>query len=221
MSKSFDLLIFDWDGTLMDSEAHIVHCLEHALRAVEAPVGSAQELKQVIGLGLDEAMRALLPEASHAEIQQSAEAFRQQFLSGHATPSVLFPQVQASLADFSRSGYLLAVATGKSRRGLDKVLQQTGLNDLFAVTRCADETFSKPHPRMLEEILVDLDTSPERALMIGDTEYDLQMAASIGMPAVGVSYGVHDSERLQNHAPLDILPSFQAFAEWLADNERG
>ena len=217
----FDVLIFDWDGTLMDSEAHIVDCLGHALRAVNAPVGPAQQLKQVIGLGLDEAMRALLPEASRAEIKQSADAFREQFLSGDVTPSALFPQVRESLEQFAQSGYLLAVATGKSRRGLDKVLRQTGLNTVFSVTRCADETLSKPHPQMLEEILLELDAQPDQALMIGDTEYDVQMAAAMGMPAVGVSYGVHDHDRLQKHAPLDILPSFRAFAQWLSDREQG
>jgi phosphoglycolate phosphatase len=214
--KPFDLLIFDWDGTLMDSEAHIVACLEVAMREVGVVPRPANELKQVIGLGLYEALAALMPEEEAALHQQATEAYRRFFLSGDATPSELFPGVEVVLQQLLEEGFQLAVATGKSRRGLDKVMRQTQLASLFSLSRCADETFSKPHPQMLEEILTDLDVPAHRALMIGDTEFDLQMAANIGMPSLAVNYGVHSVERLQRHKPLTILDRFEELPEWLS-----
>jgi phosphoglycolate phosphatase len=213
--KPFDVLIFDWDGTLMDSEAHIVACLEVAMREVGVAVRPPDELKQVIGLGLYEALAALMPEENASVHQQASEAFRRFFLAGDATPSELFPGVESTLQQLQREGFQLAVATGKSRRGLDKVLRQTQMESLFGITRCADETFSKPHPQMLEEILTDFDTLAHRALMIGDTDFDLQMAANIGMPSLAVSYGVHDIERLTPHKPLAILDRMEDLPKWL------
>lgn len=213
--KSFDLLIFDWDGTLMDSEAHIVECLEKAMEAVDQEPLPGTQLRQVIGLGLEEAISGIMPSASKSVHQRAVTAFREHFLSPHPTPSKLFPGVEAVLEQLSNQGYAMAVATGKSRRGLDKVLQQTGLGSYFPVTRCADETFSKPHPLMLEEILMDMDTAADRALMVGDTEFDLLMAANAGVPAVGVSYGVHAIERLQLASPLEILHRISDLPEWL------
>ncbi len=213
--KPFDVLIFDWDGTLMDSEAHIVSCLAVAMREVGVEPHPADELKQVIGLGLYEALAALMPEEDASVHQQATEAYRRFFLSGDATPSELFPGVESTLQQLHREGFQLAVATGKSRRGLDKVMRQTQMESLFSITRCADESFSKPHPQMLEEILTDLDTAADRALMIGDTEFDLQMAANIGMPSLAVSYGVHDVERLLTHKPLAILDHMGDLPEWL------
>ncbi|RUM94774.1 MAG: HAD family hydrolase [Thiothrix sp.] len=213
--KPFDVLIFDWDGTLMDSEAHIITCLEVAMREVGVKPGPAEELKQVIGLGLFEALAALMPEEDAAVHQQATEAYRGFFLAGDATPSELFPGVESTLQQLHHEGFVLAVATGKSRRGLEKVMRQTQLDVLFSISRCADESFSKPHPKMLEEILTDLDTSAQRALMVGDTEFDLQMAANIGMPSLAVSYGVHDIERLQAHKPLAIIDHMEDLPEWL------
>jgi len=213
--KPFDLLIFDWDGTLMDSETHIVACLEVAMREVGVEPRPADELKQVIGLGLYEALAALMPEKEAALHQQATEAYRRFFLSGDATPSELFPGVEVVLQQLLEEGFQLAIATGKSRRGLDKVMRQTQLASLFSLSRCADETFSKPHPQMLKEILTDLDVPAHRALMIGDTEFDLQMAANIGMPSLAVNYGVHSVERLQRHKPLTILDRFEELPGWL------
>jgi len=214
--KPFDVLIFDWDGTLMDSEAHIVACLEVAMREVGVEPRPADELKQVIGLGLYEALAALMPEESATLHQQATEAYRRFFLSGDATPSELFPGVEAALQQLFEEGFQLAIATGKSRRGLDKVMRQTQLASLFSLSRCADETFSKPHPQMLEEILTNLDVPAHRALMVGDTEFDLQMAANIGMPSLAVNYGVHSVERLKRHKPLAILDQFGELPEWLS-----
>ncbi len=213
---SFELIVFDWDGTLMDSESHIVDCLRVAMRAVGNPEEDAATLRQVIGLGLPEAIARLLPEADDKDRLRAEQAFRTEFLSPKPSPSRLFDGARELLHELREQGYWLAVATGKSRRGLDKVLRETGLEPLFAVTRCADETFSKPHPQMLDEILTDMDTAAHKALMVGDTEFDLQMAAAIGMPSLGVSFGVHPVERLETHAPLDIVDSLPALGQWLA-----
>ncbi len=199
----------------MDSEAHIVTCLDVAMREVGVEPPPANELKQVIGLGLYEALAALMPEEHAVVHQQATEAYRHFFLSGDATPSELFPGVESTLKQLRRKGFQLAVATGKSRRGLDKVMRQTRMDSLFCISRCADESFSKPHPQMLQEILTDLDAPAHRALMIGDTEFDLQMAANIDMPSLAVSYGVHTVERLQAYKPLAILDQMEALPKWL------
>ena len=210
----FEVIVFDWDGTLMDSQGHIVACLDKALRAVDVEPGPPAELARVIGLGLFEALASLLPGADNATVHTACEAFREEFLSAKPGASTLFPDVETTLRGLREMGFHLAVATGKSRRGLDKNLAETGLDELFAVTRCADETASKPHPQMLEEILVDLDTDPRRAIMIGDTAFDLQMAANAGMSALGVSYGVHPVEELRQHQPLAIMDSVREIGEW-------
>ncbi len=210
----FELIVFDWDGTLMDSQSHIVACLDKALRAVDVEPGPPSELSRVIGLGLFEALRELLPGADSATVEAACEAFRDEFLSPAPSPSRLFPDVETTLRGLRDAGYHLAVATGKSRRGLDKVLAESGLDELFAVSRCADETASKPHPQMLEEILTDLDTDARRAIMVGDTTFDLQMAANAGMPALGVSYGVHPAEELRRRQPLAILNSVREIGNW-------
>ncbi len=213
--RRFELLVFDWDGTLMDSAAHIVECLEHAMQAVGLEPRPADELRQVIGLGLEQAIAGIMPEASETTIERGVEAFRERFLAPQPTPSKLFPGVESVLDELVAQGYQMAIATGKSRRGLNKVLTETGLESYFPVSRCADETFSKPHPQMLEEILTDLDTPPECALVIGDTEFDLLMAANAGAAAVGVSYGVHDEARLRQAQPLTILHQLTELPVWL------
>ena len=220
MSRAYDLLVFDWDGTLMDSERHIVDCLRVAMLAIGEKDRVDDELRHVIGLGLPEAIAHLLPHRGDDVRRAAMQAFRNEFLSERPVPSQLFAGAEALLEELSNAGYMLAVATGKSRRGLDKVLRETGLNPLFAATRTADETFSKPHPAMLEEILVDLDTEPGRALMVGDTEFDLQMAANARVPAVGVSYGVHPVERLAKQSPLAIFDQLPELGAWLQSHPR-
>ncbi len=215
MKNNFELLIFDWDGTLMDSEAHIVDCLRVAMQAVEGDLFSRQSLRQVIGLGLPEAIARLIPEASKEKQLVAIEAFRAEFLAAERSPSRVFTGARELLSSLRQQGYWLAVATGKSRRGLEKDLAETGLDDFFSITRCADEAFSKPNPQMLYEILTDMDTSADKALMIGDTEFDLEMAVNALMPSVGVSYGVHSVERLQRHQPLEIVDSLPELGSWL------
>ncbi len=158
---------------------------------------------------------ALFPNATPAMIKSLAASYRQDFLGQESTGSILFAGVQDVLTDLKQAGYHLCVATGKARRGLDKVMLETGLEEFFACTRCADETFSKPHPLMVEEILTDMDASPNEALLIGDTDFDLQMGENAGVDTIGVSYGVHSVERLLEHSPKAIFDDLSELPEWL------
>jgi len=202
----YKLLIFDWDGTLMDSVARIVNCLRIASAEV---IGHEQrsdhELKDVIGLGLREALMQLHPRSSDQQIEQMSAAYRYQYMEVNPTESVLFDGAEKLLETLEQQGYWLAVATGKGRQGLDQVLEFTGMKSRFHTTRCASETFSKPHPLMLEEILEQLGMQVEDALMIGDTEYDMEMARNARMDCLGVSYGVHPPERLMKHKPIGCI----------------
>ena len=214
-SLPYRALIFDWDGTLMDSQARIVNCLRASCLAQGFEDRSDDEFKNVIGLGLREALRQLLPGESDSVIERLADTYRQQYLFSNATPSELFPGVAELLGDLEGRGYWLAVATGKGRQGLDQSLQETGLQGRFHTTRCASETRSKPHPQMLEEILDQLGLDAADALMIGDTEYDMEMAGNLGMAALGVSYGVHEAERLLKHKPIDCVHHVDQLAHYL------
>lgn len=215
MQRRFEVLVFDWDGTLMDSEAHIVACMDYAIREHGIEPDPPHRLKRVIGLGLVEAIADLLPEHSTQLHDKVADTYRERFLSDKTAQSELFPGVVETLHHLSEAGYQLSVATGKSRRGLDRVLEETGLDTLFPITRCADETFSKPHPQMLDEIKMDFNVEAEQMLMIGDTEFDLQMAVNAGVPSVAVSYGVHEASRLRAHSPMTILDQINQLPEWL------
>lgn len=215
MSRAYDLLVFDWDGTLMDSEAKIVRCVQAA--AAEAGVidPGPRAIRHIIGLGLQEAIAALFPQQSTAQRTAIIDRYRAHFLDHDDTPMPLFPGVQEGLTALAEQGYLLAVATGKARRGLDRVLNETGTRSLFVATRCADEAFSKPHPQMLDDILSTTGMTAERSLMIGDTVYDMQMARNAGVAALGVGYGVHDPENLLSDGALAVLDSFPDVCQWL------
>jgi phosphoglycolate phosphatase len=212
----FKLLVFDWDGTLMDSEARIVSCLSMTLADLALPALERDTLLNVIGLGLPEAVATLLPGADAELIRRFIDHYRYHFLSDHHAPAVLFAGARETLATLDRQGYLLAVATGKGRRGLDQSLEDTGCHHLFDLTRCADETASKPHPRMLQEIMAILDVSPAETLMIGDTEYDLQMARNAGARSLAVSYGVHTRARLLACDPAGCLDAITDILPWLS-----
>lgn len=211
----YKLLIFDWDGTLMDSQARIVDCLRAACTQRGFEPHSDEQYSNVIGLGLREALQQLFPGADPGLIESLANDYRQQYLVSNDTPSALFPGVAELLHDLEERGHWLAVATGKGRQGLDQSLQETGLVSRFHTTRCASETRSKPHPQMLEEILHQLGLDAGEALMIGDTEYDMEMAANAGMAALGVSYGVHQAERLLQHNPIGCLHHIDELAHYL------
>ena len=214
MSKPFELLVFDWDGTLMDSVAHIVASMEHAIADLDLPVLPHDVLRDVIGLGLGEAIERLYPAVTPDLRRQLADRYRYHYLADD--PCFPFDGAEEVLRELNRQGYYMAVATGKGRRGLDRVLDSTGFRPLFDITRCADETRSKPHPQMLQEIMDVLDVEPAQTLMIGDTEYDLQMANNAGAVPLGVSYGVHPVERLHAHKPSACLDAIRELPEWLA-----
>ena len=215
MTKKYELIVFDWDGTLMDSEARIVTCIQRAALDVRLPVPSQAAASNIIGLGLLEAVQRLFPTVDDREVDRLAEAYRTHWLGDAVEPAVMFAGARQLIEGLHGAGHLLAVATGKSRRGLDKALADSGLGDWFHATRCADETFSKPHPQMLEEILCDLDTSPQAAVVVGDTEYDMQMAASAGVDAIGMAHGVHAPERLVAAGALQCFDDLSALSDWL------
>lgn len=215
MSKGFELLVFDWDGTLMDSEARIVACMRAAITDLSLASRDDASIRNIIGLGLTEAIKHLYPGTDLAFATAMIDRYRYHFLTADQTRSELFAGAEDTLQTLADAGYLLAVATGKGRVGLDKVLDETGLGRLFHATRCADETFSKPHPLMLEQVMDELGVEPQATLMIGDTEYDMQMANNARTAALAVSYGVHERERLLQHQPLHCIDAITELTEWL------
>ncbi len=210
-----ELIVFDWDGTLMDSEGRIVACLRQAALDLGREAPPPERAREVIGLGLHQAVTRLFPDADEKEVQRLADAYRRRFLGDELAPSELFPGARELLEELAEAGYLLAVATGKSRRGLERELARTGLGPLFCATRCADETFSKPHPQMLLEILDHTGQEPEAALVVGDTEFDMQMAANARVPAVGVAHGVHPPGRLRAAGALAVFERLSELPQWL------
>jgi phosphoglycolate phosphatase len=217
MKRRFPLVVFDWDGTLMDSEARIVACMQRAAGDVGMPVPGNSEARDIIGLGLEQAVSRLFPGAGKGDIGRLVVAYREHWLGDEVVASRMFPGSVELVETLHLEGYLLAVATGKSRQGLNKSLEESGLGRFFHVTRCADETFSKPHPQMLEEILTDLNTGPADAVMIGDTEYDMQMARSAGVAGVGVSHGVHSVERLLTSGAGQCFDDLFQLSRWLRE----
>jgi phosphoglycolate phosphatase len=215
MSKKYELIVFDWDGTLMDSEVRIVTCMQRAAADAGFSIPSEAAARDIIGLGMTEAVQRLFPDADATGVDALVDAYRGHWLGNRVEPATMFSGARELVSGLHQSGHLLAVATGKSRRGLDKALDESGLGGFFHATRCADETFSKPHPQMLEEILTDLDMSPAAAVVIGDTEYDMQMASSAGVDAVGVSHGVHSTERLLARGALQCFDDLHQLSGWL------
>lgn len=189
----------------MDSTERIVNCLAKAAVATHLPVLSDTAYQHIIGLGLREAIRELYPHIDEDTVETMRQHYANYFMAAENTPSPLFEGALEVLTALRASNVKTAVATGKSRVGLNRVWGNTGLGQYFDASRCADETISKPHPRMLEEILAELGVESSRALMIGDTSFDLEMAANIGMPSVGVSYGAHDEATLRQYQPITII----------------
>ncbi|MEA3250402.1 MAG: HAD-IA family hydrolase [Pseudomonadota bacterium] len=212
----YQLVIFDWDGTLVDSEARIVACMQAAARDVGCPALSRDSIRDIIGLGLPEAIARLYPWLGSNQAEALRQRYSGHFVSADQVPTAFFPGVETGIARLRGAEQLkLAVATGKSRRGLDRALASTGSRDWFHASRTADETCSKPDPRMLEELLGELGVEPGAALMIGDTEYDMQMARALGMDRMAVSYGVHSRERLAACEPIHTAMCFAEVIDWL------
>lgn len=218
MNKAFELIVFDWDGTLMDSQQRILDCLKAAAQDCNATQLDDDTFCDVIGLGLREATATLYPEFTSAEVEQFADRYRYHYLVENDTHSPLFSRAEETLKDLKDNGYWMAIATGKGRQGLDLVLNKTNLHDYFLTTRCASETFSKPHPQMLEEIMHELGIEPDQTLMIGDTEYDMQLAQNAGTHYLAVSYGVHSIDRLLKYQPLGHIDHIHQLPEWLKTN---
>ncbi|MET3105317.1 phosphoglycolate phosphatase [Oxalobacteraceae bacterium GrIS 2.11] len=215
--RKYDFIVFDWDGTLMDSTSTIIRCIQAAAQDLGLPVPSKKAASYVIGLGMTDAMKAAMPDVAPHMYPQIIERYRQHYFN-QDSDLVLFEGVQEMLADLSQQGYFLAVATGKSRVGLNRALNASNLFTVFDATRCADETFSKPNPAMLFELTRELGQDISRTVMIGDTTHDLLMAANAGAAAVAVNYGAHDSKVLQELNPEYVASSVPALHQWLNEN---
>jgi phosphoglycolate phosphatase len=212
--RRFDLIAFDWDGTLFDSTALIVRSIQRACQDLGVEVPSDEQAAYVIGLGLQDALQYAVPGLSPARYPELGHRYRHHyFASQHEL--TLFPGALEMLQALKARHHWLAVATGKSRRGLDEALQGAQLGRLFDGTRTADETASKPDPTMLLELMREFGTEPERTLMIGDTTHDLQLAQNAGTPCVAVSYGAHEPDAFLAFSPLHVAHSVRDLHDWL------
>ena len=215
MNKQFELLIFDWDGTLMDSIEHIASSLAAAAADVNLDDLGQQRYKGIIGLGLAEAMTALYPNADSNTQDALCDRYRHHFFDTSKGESSLFEGTHEMLTSLKAKGSKMAVATGKARRGLNRVFDDTGYHSMFHASRCADESGSKPDPTMLHEIMSELNVSADRTIMIGDSIYDLEMANNAGVDSIAVSYGVHECQTLLQHMPLACCKNITELSNWL------
>jgi len=202
MKNRFDLIVFDWDGTLMDSVDWIVRCLLVAAKEQNCELPKEQDIKDIIGLSIHKSLDRLFPELDNAARQLFIASYSKAFFSRQITENDLFAGVKEMLLHFKHTGYQLAVATGKSRHGLDKAMQGTGLDEFFDITQCADETASKPKPDMLNVIIETLDVSKERVVLIGDSTHDMEMAVNAGVVSIAVLCGANSKEQMKPYGPL-------------------
>lgn len=215
--QRFDLIVFDWDGTLMDSTPTIAKCIQLASKDLGLPVPDDSAASHVIGLGLKDALSYAVPTLDPADYPRLAERYRYHFLTRDAE-LVLFPGVREMLEALHAEHYFLGVATGKTRVGLQRAMAATGLTTLFDATRCADETFSKPHPAMLQELTRELGQDLRRTVMIGDTTHDLMMANNAGAAGIAVEFGAHPVHQLQACKPIFSARSIPELHTWLLEN---
>lgn len=213
----YSLIVFDWDGTLVDSTASIATCIQEAAREMGLRVPDRELASHVIGLGLQDSLRQAVPDLAPGGYAAFIDAYRRQFLAREDSMG-LFAGVTELVTSLHASGYRMAVATGKSRRGLDRALDATGLRPYMVATRCADETHPKPHPAMLLELIEETGHDAGRLLMIGDTSHDLEMARRAGVDALAVTYGAHPADSLRRHSPLACIDSVAALRAWLKAN---
>lgn len=217
MAKRFELVVFDWDGTLMDSAAAIVTAIQSACRDLGLPEPTDAQARHVIGLGLEDAMRLAVPALAASDYPRMVERYRHHYLS-RDHELTLFSGVPELIRELKDAGHFLAVATGKSRVGLARALEVSGLGPHFHATRCADECFSKPHPQMLEELMEELGVQRQATVMIGDTTHDLLMAANAGVASLAVSYGAHEPDTLASQSPLATFSRVAELSAWLKAN---
>lgn len=215
--RKFDLIAFDWDGTLFDSTAIITRCIQLAVRDVGGTVPTDEAASYVIGLGLMQALAHAAPDVPQEKYAELGARYKHHYML-HQNDISLFEGVLPMLEELKDRQHLLAVATGKSRRGLDDTLRSVELHGVFDSSRTADETAGKPHPRMLQELMAELGVAPQRLLMIGDTTHDLQMARNAGCPSVAVSYGAHEPESFEALEPLFVAHSVDELRAWLRTN---
>lgn len=208
MYKTYDLIIFDWDGTLADSLAQIVNCMRQTFEKAGLSRPDDSIIRNTVGLSLEVVASRLAPQADEPMIRRLVDTYRELALSNSNHSAQLFDGVRSGLVLLREQGFYLAVATGMGRRGLDAAVNAAGLTDMFDITRCADETCSKPNPMMLDEILTDLNMGPERAIMVGDTSYDIEMANNIGMDSIAVTYGMHEEVHLRPFKPGYLINHF-------------
>lgn len=214
------LIIFDWDGTISDSTAKIISCMQHAATDSGIDVLDDATIKNVIGLGLPEAIATLYPELGSRQREALRQHYAEHFVRSDVTPSAFFPGVLDTLEQLRAEGHTLTVATGKSRKGLDRVLQNLAMDGFFHASRCADETASKPNPRMLSELITQFSVPVEQAVMVGDTEYDMAMAHALGMGKIAVSYGAHHIDRLKLFNPLLCVDEFSEIGNYFKSRQK-
>lgn len=215
----YQVIIFDWDGTLMDSASRIVDCLKQASLRADLPLKTEEEYKRYIGLSLTEVLKRLHPEASDWQLAVMDAVYRWQFMESNSTQMQPFEGAEELLRELKQNGKHLAIATGKSRRGLDLVLEETQFGHFFDVTKSAEETQSKPDPLMLQEILAELNIPVSQALMVGDAIFDLEMAQNIGMDAVAITHGVHNKADLEPYRPIAFCDDLIQLKHWLTTTE--
>ena len=212
----YRLIVFDWDGTLIVSAGTIVQCIQDAARDMGLEVPAAERARHVIGLGLHDSLRLAVPELQAQQYPEFVAAYRKHFLAREDTMG-LFAGMEDLLKEL-KGQHLLAIATGKSRRGLDRALAATGIGPLFRASRCADETNPKPHPAMLLELMQELQVEKQQTLMIGDTSHDLEMARAAGVDALAVTYGAHPEKSLRECGPLECFSKVADLHAWLKTN---
>lgn len=217
MSRQFDLIVFDWDGTLADSTGMIAACIREAAEDAGLAIPTLAEARSVIGLGLQEAISMLLPDIQPAQRQLLVERYRYHYYA-RDEQTALFEGAYATVEALKQRGHLLAVATGKGRNGLNTSLHNSGLGRFMDATRCVDECFSKPHPQMLLELMDELDVPPARTLMIGDTSFDMQMADNAAVARLAVGFGAHPMAALQVFDPVWEAHTFDELSLWLLNN---
>jgi phosphoglycolate phosphatase len=215
MNHKFKLIIFDWDGTLCDSVTTISTCIQYAAKQQGLPVPTFAEASNIIGLGLREAVSYLFPDADDQVVADVVKGYSDYYRQKNAGPTDFFPDVLEVIAELKQQGYQVAVATGKSRAGLNRAFVASDIENLFDDSRCADETASKPDPLMLVELLEQFDLTAEQTLMVGDTEFDLDMAQRINMPRLGVTYGAHAKDRLLKYDPIACIDHFKDIKKYI------
>ncbi len=211
----YKLVIFDWDGTVMDSVGRIVSSMQAAANSSGIAIPTEQAVKDIIGLSLDKALDKLFPQADEQQRLALVDGYRDQYVTLNKTETPLFSGAEHLLNELRDTGHYLAVATGKARRGLNRVFESTALGDRFHTSRCADEAESKPSPDMIHQIMTELSVEPEQTIMIGDSMYDMEMARSAGVARIGVTHGVHDHETLKDYQPVLLADSLHDVKQFL------